>query len=66
MTLSKCPRCKHQSLKEINESQVIGITHCAMGKRAVMNRKQFGVKCLLCNYSNLKVNIIDSRGHKVV
>jgi hypothetical protein len=65
MTFSKCPRCKKYSLKEVNESEVIGVTQCVKGNKAIMNRRQYGVKCLLCNYNITKTMIVDSNGHRI-
>ena len=61
--LGKCPKCYKNSLKEVNEREVIGLTQCkTTGNKSVMSKKVNGVKCLLprCGYSNIKINWIAS------
>ena len=66
LTLGKCPKCSKNSLKEVNEREVIGLTQCkATGNKAVLSKRLNGVKCLLCNYNNIKTMFVDSRGHRV-
>jgi hypothetical protein len=53
-------------LKEVNEREVIGLTQCKMtGNKSVMSKKLYGVKCPLCNYSNIKTMFVDSKGHRI-
>jgi hypothetical protein len=64
--LGKCPKCSKHSLKEVNEREVIGLAQCKMtGNKSVMSKKVNGVKCLLCNYSNIKTMFVDSKNHRV-
>jgi len=64
--LGKCPKCSKHSLKEVNEREVIGLTQCkTTGNKAVLSKRLNGVKCLLCNYSNIKTMFVDSKGHRV-
>jgi len=66
ITLNKCLKCGHRSVKPFDSREVIGVTQCSKTKeKAVMSRLQAGVKCLLCNYSSIKTMIVDSKGHKV-
>jgi hypothetical protein len=66
LNLDKCPKCSKHSLKEVNEREVIGLAQCKMtGNKSVMSKKLDGVKCLLCNYSNIKTMFVDSKGHRI-
>ena len=64
--LGKCPGCSKNSLKEVNEREVIGLTQCKMtGNKSVMSKKLYGVRCSLCNYSNIKTMFVDSKDHRI-
>jgi hypothetical protein len=53
-------------LKEVNEREVIGLTQCKMtGNKSVMSKKLYGVRCSLCNYSNIKTMFVDSKDHRI-
>jgi hypothetical protein len=52
--IGKCPKCHKNSLMEVNEIEVAGISQC---RRHVINRFHVGVKCPLCNYHNCKVAV---------
>jgi hypothetical protein len=54
MTLTRCPKCKRQSLSEVNESEVFGVSRNRMH---VYNRIEKGTKCLLCGYKNCNFGI---------
>jgi hypothetical protein len=57
---------KQNSLKEVNEREVIGLAQCKMtGNKSVMSKKLNGVRCLLCKYSNINTMYVDSKGHRV-
>jgi hypothetical protein len=62
MTFSKCPKCMHYSIREVNYSSVLGLTQC---RKAVMNKAETGVKCVLCGYTKTTLKIVDSKGNRL-
>ena len=64
--LGKCPQCSKNSLKGVNEREVVGVTTCKMiGNKSVRSKKLNGVRCLLCGYNNVKIMFVDSKGHRI-
>jgi hypothetical protein len=61
----RCPKCGHISVKQFDELEVIGVTQCVKGNKAIMKKRQYGIKCLLCNYNNSKIMVVDHHGHRV-
>jgi transcription elongation factor Elf1 len=62
----RCPKCSHNSLRQVRESTAIGTTECkTTGKKAIVNRITKGLQCQLCNYNDIIVQLIDSKGHVV-
>jgi hypothetical protein len=67
MTFHKCLKCGHQSSKIVDNTQIVGSIQCiTSGTTALTKRRQYGTKCQLCSYSNLKLEIFDSHGHRVI
>jgi hypothetical protein len=65
-SFKRCPRCTHNSLRQVHESTVIGTTECkTTGKKTIVNRITKGLKCQLCNYNDIIVQLIYSKGHVV-
>jgi cytochrome c-type biogenesis protein CcmH/NrfF len=65
-SFKRCPRCTHNSLRQIHESTVIGTTEWkTTGQKAIVNRIRKGLRCSICNYQDIMVKLIDSKGHVV-
>jgi hypothetical protein len=54
MTRRACPRCKSHLIKEIEESEVFGVSK---SKMHVYDRIEKGIKCLICGYRNTNSGI---------
>jgi hypothetical protein len=61
--ISTCPRCKSHLVKEVNESEIFGVSKT---RGHVYNAMRKGIHCLICGYRDIRFGMaLQQKGLKI-